>query len=225
MTPKLEAKIKDVLARLALLSEASTSNLDPATSHGSPSSKAPAGTATSANLHAPRDPDRPPSKDRSLHDWYSWQFTRAVGEPQRLISLLTLAEREYMERTVFEARRIGLRKGELTENDVRDGGAAEREAAQRVIDCYQGMPAVEVAIFEYTTEEWVKKARRQLGRQPHDGLPRSEFLDLDEGGRRERAAALHALGLRLTTAAHRLRVDKNTVKRYWPLDDRLEAVA
>lgn len=200
-----------------MISEAPTSNLDPATSHGATESSPPAGVSEKARI-TPTDPDKPPPKDRSLYDWYVWQFARSVSEPQRLVGLLLLAEREYMERTVFEARRIGLRKGELTDNDIKDGGSAEREMARRVIEWYEGRSALEVAVLEYASEAWVRKVRRLAGRNPEDGRKRPEFLDLDDDERRKVAERLHARELRLTTAAHRLGVDKNTLKRYWPAE-------
>jgi hypothetical protein len=212
--PELESRIKDVLGKMAMISEAPTSNLDPTTSHGAAEARVPAGVSERARIGR-TDPGRPPSKERSLHDWFSWQFVRAATEPHRLIGLILLAERELMERTVFEARRIGLRKGELTDNDIADGGAAEREAAKRVVELYEGVPALEVAIYEYAEEAWVKKARRQLGRNPHDGRPRPEFLDLDDKGRHEAVARLKAKGMGQVKAARRLGVAKDTVQRYW----------
>ena len=78
------------------------------------------------------------------------------------------------------------------------------------------MPAVEVAVHEYASEAWVKKARRMHGRQPHDGRPRAEFLDWDEDRRHREVASLQLRGLGQKKAADRLGVSKDTVQRYWP---------
>lgn len=205
----LNEKIRDVLARLATLSEAPASNLEPRTSHGAASSKIPAG----ATLR--RDSNRPPSKERSLHDFYAWHFAENADDPGRLLTYYLLAERDYMTRRYHVPDRMALRSGGLTENDSIDGGAAERVAAERVIDLYEGMAALEVAIHEFQTEEWVKKARRIHGRDPHDGRPRAEFLGWDEARRvREVASLAERMGQK--AAADKLRVSKRTVQKYWP---------
>lgn len=95
------------------------------------------------------------------------------------------------------------------------GDRAEEAAAERVIELYEGVPAVEVAVHEYTTEDWVKKARRRLGRDPVDGRPRPPFLDLGEEDRFKEVAKL-AARMGKKAAAKRLGVDPGTVRRYWP---------
>lgn len=205
----LEQKICDVLTRLATLSEAPASNLEPRTSHGAASSKVPAG----ATLR--QDSSAPPSKERSLHDFYAWHFAENAEDPGRLLTFYLLAERDYMTRRYHVPDRMALRSGGLTENDSIDGGAAERAAAERVVDLYEGMAAVEVAVHEYTSEAWVKKARRMHGRDPHDGRPRAEFLDWDED-RRTREVASLAERMGQKAAADKLRVSKRTVQKYWP---------
>lgn len=209
----LEDKIRDVLARLATLSEAPTSTLDSAGSHGVPESKPPAGVRSNIDT----DQDRPPPKDRSLADWYAWQFARAADNPHRLLTLYLLAERDYMTRRYHVEASVALRSGELTDNDAIDGGAAEQAAIDRVVDLYEGMPAVEVAVHEYTTEAWVKKARRLRAREPYDGRPRPEFYDWSEDRRsREVAALANRMGQR--KAANRLGIAKSTLQRYWPAE-------
>jgi hypothetical protein len=214
----LEQKIRDVLAQLATVSEAPASSFEPRTSHGSSSSKVPPGTAAATPLTA-ADPDRPPDKERSLHDWWHWRFTKAIvkGESEfQVYRLCLLAERDYVNRRYHIEDSVRLRSGELTDNDVQDGGAAERSAAERVVDLYEGMPAVEVAVHEYATEEWVKKARRQHGRDPQSGRPRPEFLDWDEPRRYREVATLHARGMGQKKAADKLGIAKSTLQRYWP---------
>lgn len=214
----VEEKIRAVLTDLATLSEAPASNFEPRTSHGSSSSKVPNGVSERLNLHD-LDRDRPPSKERSLYDWWTWRFAKAVTDGESefdLYRLALIAERDYASRRFHSPDRMALRAGQLDDRDATDGGAAERAAAQRVVDLYEGVPAVEVAVHEYATEAWVKKARRQHGRQPQDGRPRAEFLDWDEDRRVREVATLANRGFGLTKAAQRLGVDKGTVKRYWP---------
>ena len=204
----LKQKIRDVLAQLATLSEASAASLEPRASQGAPESSIPAGVSLR---------DRPPDKGDSLHDWWRWRFAEAVAKDEsefELYRLCLLAERDYAERRFRSPDRMALRSGELTVNAI-DGGAAEDRQAERVVELYEGIPAVEVAVHEYTTEAWVKKARRQLGRDPQTGRPRPDFLDWDED-RRHREVATLAERMGKKAAAAKLRVDPGTVRRYWP---------
>lgn len=223
MTTALENRIKEVLTKLATLAEGATVNLDPATSHGKPESELPAGL----NVDMSRSVTQPDQRTATPYEWWYWRLSDALirGESEfRMWNLCLYAERDYLERTIPDDHRRRLRSGELTENDIRDGGVAEREAAKRVIDHYEGVRAAEVAVWEYTQEAWVKKVRRMAGRNADDGTPRPAFLDMDEDERRRLVASYKAREWRLTKVADRLRVDKNTVKRYWP-DDEMEAAA
>lgn len=216
----LENKIRDLLARLSTLSDAPASNLDPKTSHGSSDGKVPSGINEKSRIRA-TNPNRPPPKERSLFDWYAWQFARAGDDYDRLLSLYLLGEREYMERSFADANRISLRKGELTENDVQDGGAAERESAVRIVEWYEGLSAQEVAINERQSEAWVRKARLAHGRNPETGRKLADFKGWNEERRHAEVALLsNRMGQKAT--ADRLGVAKSTVQRYWP---REEAVA
>lgn len=209
-----EQEIQDVLAKLSMLSEVSAASLEPHTSGSATESSVPGGVSQGDAI-TPTDPDRPPPKERSLFDWYVWKFQRHADEPERLVSLLLLAERDYLSRRFHVARSIELRSGQLTENDVMDGGKAERAAAERVCEWYVGLSPLAVAIEENVTEAWVKKARRQNGRNPDDGRPLPEFYGWHENVRRERVALL-AESMSQGKAADHLGVDRKTVKRYWP---------
>lgn len=197
----LEDKIRDLLARLSVLSEVSAANLEPRTS-GSKSPSKP-----------------PPGVNAGLYDYWADRFTRLYAEERSEFEIhrdYLIAERDYASCTMHSPDRMALRSGESTDNDVVDGGAAENAAAQRVIELYEGVPAVEVAVHEYTTEAWVRKARGQRGRYPHDGRPKPTFLDLDDVDRHRKVAALKARGMGQAKAASKLGVSKNTVQRYWP---------
>jgi hypothetical protein len=207
--------IEGVLNRLALLAEGGVSNLDPKTSHGSSESKIPPGV----NLAG-----KPPSRDTSPpFEFWTWRFAEAVKDGNsdfELHRLYLCAERDYWTRKNFSERRKARRSGELTDNDVRDGGLAEREAAKRIVEEYEGIPAVEVAyLYEETSEDWIKKARREHKRNPNDGTPRSAFLDLDEDGRHRAAAEMKAKDMGYKTAADKLCVGRETLRRYWPKEE------
>jgi hypothetical protein len=120
----LQQKIADVLARLSTLSEASASTLEPRTSHGKSSSKAPPGVPEKRAITA-TDPDLPPPKERSLYDWYRWQFERAdLADVEQVNKLLFLAERDFNARSrqgptvpTLAERRVAVRSGTHLDQD------------------------------------------------------------------------------------------------------------
>lgn len=205
----IEQKIADVLAKLSTLSEAPAGNLEAQIARSAPESSAPMG-ATESELS-----DRS-LRDRSLYDWYRLQFERHAGNSQRLLSLCLLGEREYLERVNRIAHEQTAEKGSIIAYS-QDGAAVEAIHALRVIEWYEGVAAIDVAVAEGETEVWVRKIRTQQGRYPGDGRKRPEFLDLDEDERRRKVASLVARGMGAQKIAHRLGVSKHTVQRYWPL--------
>jgi predicted DNA-binding protein (UPF0251 family) len=212
ISPELEAKIKDVLSRLMLLAEGSTTSFDAHVSGSKSKSQPPAGVKLDGN---------PPNRDTSPpYEWWTWRFANAIerGESEmQFLRLYLLAERDYWVNKHHSANRHARRSGELDRRDISDGGLAERESAKRVCEEYQGVSAEEVAyLYEDVSVEWVRKARRMNGRNPNDGKPRPEFLDLDEDDRLKVAAQMHAKGMSANAAANRLHVSKQTLQRYWP---------
>jgi hypothetical protein len=228
----LEERIRDVLARLSTLSEApaagtlaavATPSSLPKEQRAESDRKAktpkrhhessiPAGVS----LHAV-DPDRPPSKERSLFDYYAWKFARLDLETEAHKARVTvlLAERDHERRIQPNAHTKALRSGALL-GDNAEGKIAEEVQIRRVIEDYKGVPAIEVGIFEETTEEWVKKARRIMSCDVDTGHPRPPFLDWSEDDRRREAAKLHRRGMGQKKAADRLGIAKSTLQRYWP---------
>jgi|GEM_PF-2489201 len=210
----LDDRIRNVLAELSTLSEAPTANLDPDRHHGAPDSSIPAGVSLR------NDPTKPPPKERSLYDWYRWQFANARDEEHRA-RLCTLAEFELAERRSFDPDRMDLRRGALTDNDVRDGGTAERAHAKRIVDWYEGTPSIVVAFIEKQTESWVRKARRQHKRDPDTGRQRPAFLDWEDDERRRQIDLLiarewneHRREIGAKAIADHFGVAKNTIRRY-----------
>lgn len=200
---ELEARIREILGKLQMLADGATANLDPdkVVGHGASS----------------RIPTR---GSGSLYEYYTEEFQRYADDPAMLAVLLDLAEDDYRDFRFRADARIEVRKSERVENDPTDPGAAERAQAERVIRWYEGKDPLYVAFTETklgakVTEAWVKKARRQLGRNPDDGRPRPEFLDLPEEDRHRKVAYL-ASHMGKKRAAEKLGVDPGTVRKYWP---------
>lgn len=161
--------------------------------------------------------DRPPKKDESLYEFWRWRFAQAVAKSESefdLYRLCLLAERDYAARKFHSPERMALRSGALTDNDAVDGGVAERAAAERVVDLYEGISTAEVAVHEYASVAWVEKARRVHGRNVSDGRPRPAFLGWSEEEREAQVARLRKQGKGSKTIAERFGVDAKTIRKY-----------
>lgn len=207
----LEGRIADVLARLSTLSEAPSGNLEAHISRSAPEATIPTGATTR------HDSFRPPPKERSLYDWYRWQFDRHADQPSRLLSLYLLAEREYLLRTCREIAEEAAQRGSIAAYSE-DGALVESVRAKLVIEWYEDVHPRDVATAEGATEAWVRKVRRQAKLNPDDGRPRPAFLDWPEEERRRKVAACKIEGLGQELTAQRLGVSKRTVQTYWPRD-------
>jgi DNA-binding CsgD family transcriptional regulator len=207
----LDDRVRDVLGRLQMLAEGSTSNLDPnKISRTHAESKAPVGATFDSS-------DRPPEKAHcTLYEWYLWHFADAEGDDHRIASLILVAEMDYRDFRFHVAKRVELRSGELTDNDRADGGKAEEKHQKRVVDWYEGVPVLVVALLEEQRVEWVKKARRLHARNAEDGRPRPEFLAWDDDRRRREITALASNDMGAKRIADKLGVSKQTVQRYLP---------
>jgi hypothetical protein len=210
----MDALIRDVLARLQMLADGGTINLNPdRVSSSATESSAPEGVTFRPSGEEPR------KEHVSLYEFYRWQFEHHSDDPKMLRTLWMLACDDYEDFRFKADHLIEVRKGEKVENDPKDPGAAERAQAERVVDWYEGRPPLYVATRESlmaatVTEGWVRKARRQHGRDPETGRPRPEFYEWDEERRSSEVAALATLGLGAKAIGAKLGVDKNTVKRY-----------
>jgi hypothetical protein len=247
LSKDLQDQISDLLGRLATLSEAPASNFEPRTSHGKSSSRAPTGVSSSV---APTDPDRRPPEDRSLYDWFVWELERIHPEDTgKLVKLVGVGRMKYEQRAVHTPRRTLLRAGTLDNPDMprerKDAGVAwpapeplvgrayeddserpnqaqetEDAAARRVVEWYEGVDALAVAVNENTTEVWVRKARKSLNRDPDHGRKRAPFRDWDDAERQRQIDLLRARAksegkeIGAKTIANHFGVDKNTVKKY-----------
>jgi len=208
-----------------MLADGPTQNLDPDKGmHHHAESSVPSGVSLGSAETEPK------KHLVSLFAWYSWQFEHHADDPAKLHALYLLACDDYEDFRFRADYRTELRKGELLDNDPRDGGAAERAQAERIINWYEGKPALYVAWRESqmgakVSEAWVRKARLQHDRNPEDGRPRpgAGFLALDEDERRRRVAALKLQGSSKKKAAEALGVDRTTVDRFWPSDELVAA--
>lgn len=233
ISPQLEQEIRDVAALLSTLSDAQASTLEPMTSHGKSESREPMGGASSLYDWFVREVQA---------------ASEPVNVP-RLAKLVGLGRIKYEMRVVPEQKRMLLRAGVLDNPDSRrehrDPGTAfpapeplvarsygddsERElqgteteeaAAERVVQWYEGVPALKVAINENTTEVWVHKVRKKHNRDPADGRKRPPFRDWSEEERQRQVDLLRARAksegkpIGAKTIAQHFGVDKNTIKRY-----------
>jgi hypothetical protein len=207
----LEQKINDLLGRLAVISEAPAGNLEAQLSRSAPESSSPSGVLRT------RDTDS--IRGRSLYDWYRDEFTRRAGEPDRLLSLYLLGERDYLRRVDKKVHQALAEKGSILAYS-QDGKVVESIAAEHVIKEFEGVHALDVAIIEGKTEEWVLKVRRQHGRNAHDGRELVPFREWDDE-ERKRQIHLYLVEVRskgeeagAKRIANHFGVDKNTIKRY-----------
>lgn len=216
VTAILEILIRDVLAKLQMLADGGTINLNPdRVSSSVTESSAPAGVSFRPSGEEPR------KEHVSLYEFYRWQFEHHAEDPKMLRTLWMLACDDYEDFRFKADHRVELRRGELLDNDPRDGGKAEESQAQRVVEWYEGKPALYVAMIEsqmgaQASEQWVRKARRQHGRDPETGRPRPEFYEWDEERRSSEVGALAALDLGAKRIADKFGVSKQTVQRYLP---------
>jgi hypothetical protein len=237
ISSELEQEIRNVAALLSVLSEVSASTLEPRTSHGKSESQEPTGTASSLYDWFVREV----------------RAAQANEDLERLEKLVGLGRIRHEQRSVHMPRRTLLRAGTLDNPDMpregKDAGVSwpapepligrayedeaerpnqaretEDAAAERVVEWYEGVDALAVAVNENTTEVWVRKARKKHNRHPEDGRKIPPFLQWDDEERRRQIDLLRARAksegreIGAKTIANHFGVDKNTVKRYLDRD-------
>lgn len=199
---QLESRIGQILTKLQLLSEADSASIV-ANDGGNkkPDSSPPPGARPD------RAGDRPPPKDRSLFEWYSWHFAQATDDNRRRL-LCYLAERDYANYTHRKPQPRG-----------KTGPEDEREGMKRVVDWYEGVDALEVAILEGITVQHVEKARRVHKRSAKTGLLLSPWATWDEDYRAAAVRDRVQLGKSQAAIAAEFGVSKRTIQRYRTLHD------
>jgi len=88
----------------------------------------------------------------------------------------------------------------------------------RIVEWYEGVQDLEVAVLEACSVQFVAKARRVHKRRPKDGTLPSVFISLDEPSRHATVATLALAGESKAGAARRLDVSRKTIDRYWPVE-------
>lgn len=201
----LDERINQVLAKLARLSEVAAAKIG-RTSSDSDSEGIPAGV--DKKLRA-QDPDRPPPKDRSLYDYYAWQFARARTDSHRRV-LLFLAETDL-------DQRVKQYPGKFAERTAKPDEIGKTRN-KRIVDWYEGIDSLEVAVLEsahagYCSEENVKTVRRQDRRDERTGRKLPGWAGWDDETRTKKVGELLGKKRSLGAIAIELGTAKSNVQR------------
>lgn len=204
---ELRRRIRVVMARLELLSEGRAVPLERAKHHGKYDTDHQAPPGAVEDPHS----DRPPPKDRSLFAWFMWHFERAHQRPDpqwRFEMLCLLAERDLQ-------RHLHPAPVKKTAGTLHRIGTTEEAEAKRVIEWYEGVASIEVAVIEECSQAWVEKVRERAGRRGADGRPKPGWAGWDTARRYEEVQKLKAKDYSQRKAADRLQVSQATVQKYW----------
>lgn len=196
---ELERRINVILTKLQLLSEVDSASI--VSNDGGGASKL--DSAAPPGARPDMDRDQPPPKDRSLYEWYGWHFARASDDARRRL-LCYLAERDY---TNVRHRRPHPRG--------KTGPEDERNAMRRIVNWYEGVDALEVAVLEGVSTQHVHKARRIHKRRPYDGRLATGWSAWTQDQKRERVNKLRVLGRSRASVAREFEVSPRTISRYW----------
>jgi hypothetical protein len=199
---ELQARIRSVLTQLQMLSDVDSASIvaNDGGGQSKPDSSPPPGSRPD------RDSTQPPPKDRSLYEWYAYHFARASDDERRRL-LCYLAERDHAKA-----------KGRSPQPRGKTGPEDERASMARIVEWYEGVQDLEVAVLEACSVQFVAKARRVHKRRPKDGTLPSVFISLDEPSRHATVATLALAGESKAAAARRLDVSRKTVDRYWQVE-------
>lgn len=146
-----------ILARLSLVSEASAAvafELRTGSAKGHAGSKPPPDARLNGDSS---NGDRPPPREQSLYWHYRWRFERA-GDPEKVRLLCFLAERDYYRRVRSGGR------------GRRSGGEDKGDRNHRIIAEYEGVSAIEAAVFEDLSHSQIRAVRKEFGRDPETGM-------------------------------------------------------
>jgi hypothetical protein len=149
-------RMKRALARLEGLSEAKASV--PLSDRADVTRPAAGSSPPPMARLDPTNGDRPPSRDLSLYEHYRWRFDRARGDLEKIELLCLLAERDYWETAKSRGR------------SQRPAREIMEERNRRIIADYEGIAAIEVAVFERLSRSSIRKVRKEFGRDPERGV-------------------------------------------------------
>lgn len=198
--PELERRIQNVLAQMSKLSEVRAASIGKGRG-GESDRVGPQGTDQSLR---PAKADRPPSKDRSLFDWYAFHFAKATADAGRRV-LLWMAESD------LKTRLYG-----ATGGDVAPSGERRDE---RIVAWYEGSHPLEAAMLEshhggYCSEQNVREVRRRARRNPETGAPLPGWPGWTDEERTKAVRNLKTLGKSIRESAMELGVTKHQIERY-----------
>lgn len=97
-----------------------------------------------------------------MAEYWGDRFTKARGDERKLTFFLYLAERD-------------LRRAQRRE-EPRDPHEGLEARAQRIVDQYEGLSALEAAVAEDSTELYIRSIRLQNDRDPETGWPMDRAL-------------------------------------------------
>lgn len=215
--PELDRRIADVLAKLSTLSEVPAASVD-ITQAKAAERDLPAGVS-----ERQRDPDRPPSKERSLYDYYAWVFARAHTDHERR-TWLYLAETDLnvrQHRAPFEREEYTTHKdrGRVIGQGLADQEGARNRRNRRILDWYEGLPALMAALAEsahggHVSEANVRQVRIRDRRDPETGIKYAGWKGMSDEDRTKAIENLRRQGMGRPSIAQELGVAQGTVQRY-----------
>lgn len=204
---ELDERVRQVLADLAALSEMAAASIGRSTPTSDDERGLPAGVNPSLKKHPG---DRPPSKDRSLYDFYAWHFARATTDALRRV-LVFMAEGD------LKARRWGAPEGKL----ALAGSSAQQgeKRDERIVTFFAGTHPLEAALLEshhggYCSEENIRAVRRKARRDEETGQPLPGWRGWTDEERTKRCNQLKERGKSLAEIAAELGTAKASVNRY-----------
>ena len=203
--PELASEVESLLARLQMLPEGATQNLEGNISHGKSEGKVPRGVDEKAPV---RPSDRPPSPDVSLWAHYAFRFGKAAltNNEIEIRRLLIEANREpadFSHRP--DSNRIALQQERTEARDI-----------ELLLKYGEGTHAAVLAAENMWPIGWVKIIRERNGKEPLYGRERPRWKDLTDEERFVEVEHLEREGMSQREVALRLGISKGSVGRYWP---------
>jgi hypothetical protein len=200
---QLEARIRRLLWRLSMVSEAQGTSISVFGSSGreKDETKPPRGVREDATVAQLGQPNR-----AFLLDAYLEEFVVATSDASLRMTCVRA------EIDLGDRQRLPEHEHEQT--------VEEREAEQirLVLDKGEGIHAAELAAEEGWPIGWVKTVRERNGKEPTFGRPRPRWRELEDDQRRVIVANLKAEGFTQRAAAQELGIGNGSVAKYWPAD-------
>lgn len=200
--PELASEVQSLLAKLQMLPEGATANLDGNISHGKIEGSAPKGSMPE------RSSQDPPSPDVSLWAHYAFRFGKAAltNNEIEIRRLLIEANRELADFSHRpDSNRIALQQERTEARDI-----------ELLLKYGEGTHAAVLAAENMWPIGWVKIIRERNGKEPLYGRERPRWKDLNDDERFVEVEHLEREGMSQREVALRLGISKGSVGRYWP---------